>query len=133
MLIVEEHGLPIGVGVFSGNHHEAGLTEATINSLAYAPKPRNLLGDTAYSSKPLTHRVWRRWGIRLTATPKRHYVNFFHDGRRFRRIKRRWKVERTMAWLRSYRRIDTRYDVKAENYLGFVELACCMKLLKKAL
>ncbi len=46
------------------------------------------------------------------------------DGRRERRLKRRWKVERTYAWLHSYRRVVTRYEKSRCRYEGFVSLAC---------
>lgn len=47
-----------------------------------------------------------------------------------RRYKRRWKVERFFAWLQNFRRVATRFDYKAENYLGFVHLGCIVILLR---
>ena len=35
----------------------------------------------------------------------------------------RWPVERTNAWLKSFRRVATRRDRKADNYLAFLQLA----------
>ncbi|MCA1638433.1 MAG: transposase, partial [Acidobacteria bacterium] len=52
------------------------------------------------------------------------------DGRSLRRYKRRWKVERFFAWLQNFRRVATRFDYKAENYLGFVHLGCIVILLR---
>jgi putative transposase len=37
---------------------------------------------------------------------------------------RRWVVERTFAWLNRWRGILVRYEKKAANYLGAVQLAC---------
>ena len=133
MVVVEAHGWPIGSGVFSANHHEAGIAEDTLKSMRLLPKPKNLLGDTAYSSQPLTKRLFNKYHLYLTAPPKRHYVHFFHDGRRLRRKKRRWKIERSFAWLKNFRRLEIRWERKMENYLGFVELACSMILIKQAL
>lgn len=39
---------------------------------------------------------------------------------------RRWVVERTLAWLQKCRAILIRYDKKAANYLGLVQLACAL-------
>lgn len=78
------------------------------------------------------HRMWSKFHIHFTAPPKRHYVHFFHDGRRLRQIKKRWMVERTNSWLRAHKRIECRYDVYTENYLGFVLLSCFAVLIKKA-
>jgi hypothetical protein len=50
------------------------------------------------------------------------------DGRRLRRYRRRWVVERTHAWLQSYRGLAVRWSVYAFMhvgliYLGFIHLA----------
>ena len=132
-IVVEGHGWPLGIALFSANHHEAGCVDRTMSSLKYLPHPVNLLGDTAYSSKPLTKRLYRNFKIRLTAPPKRHYVHFFHDRRRLRRGKRRWMVERSFAWMKSLRRLETRWEVKGINFLGFLELGCAMILIKHTL
>lgn len=131
MLVIEGRlGLPIGEWVFAANYHEASCVEATLEwGMRFMHKPKHLLGDKAYSSGPLTKRLWKRWHITLTAPAKRHYVNAFHDGRHLRRGRRRWKAERAFAWLKSRKRIETRYDYYPENYLGFVRLAACCILM----
>ncbi|HLL20657.1 MAG TPA: IS5/IS1182 family transposase, partial [Kofleriaceae bacterium] len=40
-------------------------------------------------------------------------------------------VERVFAWLMRSRRLVTRYEHKAENFLAFVELACAVILLRR--
>jgi len=40
------------------------------------------------------------------------------DGRKARRLKRRWKVERCNAWLKAYRRLRVRHEWHVENFLG---------------
>ncbi len=52
------------------------------------------------------------------------------DARELRRYKRRWKIERLFAWLHNFRRVRTRDDWYADNYEGFVLLACMVLLLK---
>jgi len=52
------------------------------------------------------------------------------DGRKLRRYKRRWKIERLFAWLQNFRRLVVRYERRAENYLGFVHLGCIVILLR---
>ncbi len=44
--------------------------------------------------------------------------------------KHRWKVERLFAWLQNYRRLITRHERHAENFLGFVRLECISILLR---
>ena len=43
------------------------------------------------------------------------------------------EVERFFAWLQAFRRLLVRWEVKAENYLGFVNLACVLILLRHTL
>ena len=52
------------------------------------------------------------------------------DGRKFRRYKRRWKVERLFAWLQNFRCPVVRYEYHAENFLGLVQLGCVIILLR---
>ena len=53
------------------------------------------------------------------------------DGRVLRRYKRRWKIERLFAWLGNFRRLVTRWERKAQNFLGFVQLGCIIILLRR--
>ena len=39
---------------------------------------------------------------------------------------RRWVVERTASWLNRCRAILIRWDKKAQNYLGMIQLACAL-------
>lgn len=44
----------------------------------------------------------------------------------------RWVVERTRAWLLGCRRLQIRYERRADVLLGFVDLACaaiCLRIL----
>ena len=52
------------------------------------------------------------------------------DGRKLRRYKRRWKIERLFAWLGNFRRLVVRYERRVENYLGLLRLGCIVILLR---
>ncbi|HEY6534592.1 MAG TPA: transposase [Candidatus Nitrosocosmicus sp.] len=39
---------------------------------------------------------------------------------------KRWVVERTNSWHNRFRKLFTRYEKKVENYLGWVQLSCCI-------
>jgi len=89
-----------------------------------------LIGDRAYDSDPLDTKL-RDEGIELIAPHRRNRVKpKTQDGRKLRRYKRRWKIERLNAWLLNFRRIAVRYERKVENFLGLVQLACILILLK---
>jgi len=92
-----------------------------------------LIGDKAYDSDPLDQQL-KAQGIEMIAPHKRNRIKpKTQDGRSLRRYKRRWKVERFFAWLQNFRRVATRFDYKAENYLGFVHLGCIVILLRNYL
>jgi transposase len=55
----------------------------------------------------------------------------YHDGRKLRRYKRRWTVERTFAWLQNFRRLVVRWDRKLTIYQGFFHLACLLITLRQ--
>jgi transposase len=89
-----------------------------------------LIGDKAYDSDPLDEEL-REQGIEMIAPHKSNRRKApTQDGRRLRRYKRRWKVERLFSWLQKFRRIGRRFDFHDENYLGFVHLGCIKILLR---
>ena len=92
--------------------------------------PERLIGDKAYDSDPLDEALQQQ-GIEMIAPigkiGKRKRAK---DGRKLRRYKRRWKVERFFAWRFNYRRCVIRNEYKVENYKAFVLLACMLILLK---
>ena len=70
-------------------------------------------------------------GIEMIAPHRRNRKKKrMQDGRKLRRYRRRWKVERLFAWLRSFRRLVVRYERYSSNYLGFVLLGSLVILLR---
>lgn len=98
-----------------------------------AGKPSKLIGDKAYDSDPLDE-ACRELGVELIAPHRRNRTKpRTQDGRKLRRYKRRWKVERLFAWLQTYRRLVTRYERYAANFLAFLKLAAFLILAKRYL
>ena len=44
---------------------------------------------------------------------------------------KRLVVERTNSWHNRFRKLFTRYEKKAENYLGLVQFSCCIIIYRK--
>ena len=82
-----------------------------------------LIGDRAYDSDPLDAQLAAR-GVDMIAPNLCTRKQQTQDLRKLRRYKRRWLIERLFAWLMRSRRLVTRYECKAENFLGLVQLAC---------
>src|ERR1700719_4912682 len=53
------------------------------------------------------------------------------DRRRLSRYTRRWLVERFLGWIQWQRRILVRWEYHAQNFLGFVQLACLVVLFRR--
>jgi transposase len=131
MVHSEGHGLPVAATIASASPHEVTLIEPLLAARVIRRKPRRLLYDKAADSDPLRARLARR-RIELVC---RHRENRrqppTQDGRKVRRIRRRWKIERAISWLQNFRRLVTRYEYHAHLFLGFVQAACMMILLKR--
>jgi len=133
MAIADASGLPVAIWAGAANTHEVKLVETTIDAKHVDTRPEILIGDQAYDSDPLDNKLKKR-KIKLIAPHKRNRKRKqTQDGRTLRRYAKRWKVERLFAWLQNYRRCGTRYDYHVQNFLGFVQLACVVILVKTIL
>lgn len=130
MAIADGDGLPLAVYIASGNRFDSVLTERTIDAAFVDKLPPRLIADKAWDGAPLQARLLRERGIDLIA-PKKRNSRRKQDGRKLRRYKRRWKVERLFAWLKRWRRLATRWERNAENFLGFVHIGCIVLLLRR--
>jgi transposase len=131
MAIADRNGLPISARIESASPHEVKLVEATIRSRFTRKKPKLIIGDLAYDSDPLDEKLHKEQDIKLVAPHKKNRVKSrTQDGRTLRRFKRRWNIERLFAWLQNYRRIVTRWEYHAENFLSMVQLGCLAILFR---
>lgn len=123
-MLTDGRGVPLGVAIAGANVHDQKLVTETLQSLPIrrpAPRPRkrqHLCADKGYDAQTV-----RRIGLR-----RRYVVHIPRKGedaqRRHRRAARarRWVVERTHSWTNRARRLLTRWEKKAANYLAFVHL-----------
>ena len=133
----------------SASPAEVTLLEPTLATIAVPragpgrprQKPERVIVDKAYDSDPLRGRLARR-GIELTPAPPAEQVRVAphrrnrkkartQDGRKLRRYQRRWKVERTFAWLGNFRRLVVRWERHLMMYLAFFHLACLLITLRR--
>ncbi len=111
------------------------ITGSAWCSCACEAKPENLIGDRAYDSDPLDEEL-RKDGIEMiaphrsnrTKPPTQDRRRLSRYRRRLSRYMRRWLVERFFAWIQWQRRILVRWEYHAQNFLGFVQLACLYPL-----
>ena len=131
MGIVDREGLPLSVSTHAANHHEVTLVQLSFDFYMLEAMPGHLVGDKAYDSDELDEQL-RSDGIEMVAPHRKNRTRLkTQDGRSLRRYRRRWKVERFFAWLQWQRRLVTRWEYYPANFLGFVQLACLLILLRQ--
>ena len=129
MAVADSGGLPLAIGVEPSNRAECRLVQLTLD-LSFCGEPPNPIGDKAYDSDPLDAELRER-GVEMIAPHRRNRTRAkTRDGRRLRRYRRRWLVERLFAWLQWRRRLLVRWEYYTENFLGLVRLAVLCLFLK---
>ena len=92
-------------------------------------KPTRIVADRGYDSRALWERLHRR-GIDFIVPHLSTRTRRWQDGRKLRRYRHRWIIERTNAWLQNFRRLVVRYEHKLELYRTFVHIACALIVLR---
>jgi transposase len=132
MAIVDKQGLPLSVSTHAANHHEVTLVQLSFDFYMIEATPERLIGDKAYDSDDLDIQL-KQQGTEMIAPHRRNrkLLNKTQDGRMLRRYKRRWIVERFFAWIQYKRRLLIRWEFYPANFLGFLQLASALILLKQ--
>ena len=139
MVVVDGQGIPLGNLLESASPAEVKLVEPTLETIAVPrggrscprKRPARLIYDKACDADPLRKRLARR-GIDLICP---HHKNRKQpprqDGRKLRRYKRRWKVERTFAWLLNARRHSRDYERLTANSTAMIQISMIRLLLNR--
>ena len=138
MVLVDGEGIPLGVRLESASPHEVTLAETTLAEVRVPrpkgrprQKPQRVIADTAYDSDPLRERLRKR-GIELISPYRENRTQRkYEDGRKLRRYKRRWIVERTNSWLGQFRRLLVRHEFLLSTYRAFFYIACLWITLRR--
>jgi putative transposase len=127
-VLVDQHGGPLAAIVAGANINDHKLLAATIKAIVVdRPDPeiveQHLCLDKGYDNKTGD-------GVCEQAGYVAHIRRIGEEKLDARGDKthpaRRYVVERTLAWLQRCRAILIRYDKKAANYQGLVQLACAL-------
>jgi transposase len=109
--------------VTGGERHDAAEAQGLLAGLA----DRRVIADKAYGSDHIRETV-RQAGAEGVIPPRRcRRMPIPYDRCAY---KLRNVVERLVGRLKQCRRIATRYEKTAKNFLGFVQLACLLDILK---
>jgi len=145
-ILTDKNGIPLSVVISSANSHDIKLvTDVMDNVVVKRSSPstkcnssrkrklQHLCLDKAYSSKTVQQAIIKRGyvphipykrnrGQKIDAVCQKKYPTAKN---------KRWVVERTNSWHNRFRKLYTRYEKKAENYLGLVQFSCCIIIYKK--
>lgn len=141
-LVTDGNGLPLAAVVTPGQSHESKSFEDSLDAVRIphhcgAGRPRRrpaaLAADKGYSYRRIRHWLHRR-KIEPVIPQRSNQVGRVGGHRSFDRAKykRRNVVERCVSWLKECRRVATRYEKLAVNYLGMIDLAIIQRLLRAA-
>lgn len=133
-MAVERSGIPVGVLTDSADTGEPAVGRrvlATLPPEVDPPADVPVVADRGFDSDALRDDL-AAIGFRLLAPHRKNRKRpSRNDGRRMRRYRRRFVVERTFGWLHSYRRLLVRHEYYAHLYDGFVHLACALIAIGK--
>jgi transposase len=130
-LIVDRHGTPLAVSLTSGNRHDVTQLMPLLDAIPHIRglrgrprhRPRRLFADRGYDYDKY-RRLVRARGI----TPKIARRGVPHGSGLG---KTRWVVERTFAWLHQFKRLRTRYEIRAGLHRALLQLACGILCLRR--
>ena len=122
-MLTDARGVPLGIAIAGANTHDQKLVAETLDSIpvrrprSQGRRRQHLCLDKGYVGKPV-QRLAERRGYQPHAPQRGTDEKPHHKAGRARR----WVVERAHSWTNRARRLLTRWEKKADNYLAFVHL-----------
>jgi transposase len=128
-LLTEGYGVPIGVAVDGANRHDCRLVKPTVKSIPVKRpkptkrKPQGMCLDKGYDYDSVRDLV-KEFGYTGHIRTRGEEAQAIKREAGFKA--RRWVVERSHSWMNRFRRILTRWEKKATNYLALLHLVCAV-------
>ena len=130
MVLVDAKGLPVAIETMSARPHESRCVQRLFDFMLTSARPQRVIGDKAYDSDELAADLGEQ-GIALIAPQRSNRKHKTQDGQPLRRYRRRWTVERTIAWIQHFRRLCIRWEKSTKLFQGFLHLACAILLVRQ--
>ena len=132
-ILTDQRGTPLSAVITGANTHDMKATFQTLDgTVVKRPRPRryhpqHLCLDKGYDFPEIEAGVIARNYI----PHMRHRGEIENPVKRYK--PKRWVVERSASWLNRFRKLLIRWEKKAENYLGLVQLACCLTVYRRSI
>ena len=123
-IVVEASGLPLGLEAAAGDVSEQQLLMPALDDVPIkVPSGTPVVADKGHDSDPLRDKMENAGYTPVIPHRSNRVKPSRNDGRRLRRYKHRWLVERTNAWLHCYRGVAVRWAYYTFMYVGLVYLS----------
>ena len=150
-ILTDKKGIPLSVVISSANTHDIKLVTNVVDNRVikrrslYRTKKtgsggrrnlQHLCLDKAYNSEHEEQELIKRRYVlhippKIKKDEKETKVTTQQCSNHKKHSAKRWVIERTNSWHNRFRKLFTRYEKKVENYLGLVQLSCCMIIYRK--
>jgi transposase len=118
--LADAKGRLIAILLTAGEAHDCPVAERLIRRVK---PPKRMLGDKAYDSAELREELHQR-GTKPVIPNRCNRKQPFSFSKRLYKL--RWRIESAFNRLKDFRRVATRYDRLARNYLASVCLAAAL-------
>jgi transposase len=118
--LADAKGRLIAILLTGGEAHDCPLAERLIHRVK---SPKLMLSDKAYDSAELREELHERGTTPIIPNRSNRKQPFSFNKRLY---KLRWRIESAFSKLKDFRRIASRYDKLARNYLASVWLAAAL-------
>lgn len=153
--MTDKKGIPLSVVISSASSHDINLvTDVVDNTVIKRPKSKSISSsykprsgrrrrrqhlclDKGYkSSQEEQELIKRGYELHIPIKKKRTGKGEGEEEGKVMSFRKkyspkRWVVERTNSWHNRFRKLFTRYEKKSDNYLGLVQLSCCIIIYRK--
>lgn len=123
-VVVDKSGLPLGLAAAAASVSEQDLLMAALDDVPLAvPDGTPVVADKGHDSDPLRDDLEGEGFVPVIPHRRNRVKPSRNDGRRLRRYRHRWRVERTNAWIHCYRGLAVRWAYYPFMYIGLVYLS----------
>ena len=128
-LLIEEHGHPIGASTTSAAGDEKKEVEQLVNKVrlrCWSGQKILLEADKGYDSWEVRQKLLKKKILPIIPYKRnrKDKVDLSEVCKTFSVVRKRWKVERTIAWIkRKFRRLMLRWERRHDTWYAFVQLA----------
>jgi IS5 family transposase len=122
-VLSDRAGLPLSVAVYAANTNDADALKPLVRAIPAIRSrrgPRRRRPDKLHADKAYDHVELREW-VRDRGIAVRIARKAIESSQKLG--KHRWVIERSIAWLFGYRRLNIRYERSAHHFCAFLTLA----------